>query len=403
MLGRLNADAVALFCVLNKVDYLSVAGAARAQEFTERVLADELGRPVAVWAVSARSGLAARIARRRGGGPGERAGGVRGRVHPLPDPAARHRPGSLDRRPGRPAGRRNRRRGRGHAGRVGAVGCRPAPADHRIHRPVGRGRARPGGVRRAGRCRARPAAGGDQRPGRGAGRGSHRPAATRRAGPPRRPGRPARCGRAVSAGFRCGPHPRGRRSVARAPLGRAGRGGAGAGRTAGRAWTTTSARSGTRPRPCSTSSWWRCHRPGGWSSPPGSPTPSPPFPARPRRSRPPSAVTCLARWDAAGWPSMSPTRWRCCSTASWAGRGQTSRTDWPRPAGYCCGPRRSASTLAPAGSPRRCAGVAHCGTNYSGTAAMVRAEMAARRDATATLSARLHRDAGREQAAVAGE
>jgi GTP-binding protein EngB required for normal cell division len=59
-LRQLHAGAVALFCVLNKVDYLAVAEVAQARRFTERVLAAELGHEVAVWPISARQALAAR-------------------------------------------------------------------------------------------------------------------------------------------------------------------------------------------------------------------------------------------------------------------------------------------------------------------------------------------------------
>lgn len=61
---------------------------------------------------------------------------------------------------------------------------------------------------------------------------------------------------------------------------------------------------------------------------------------------------------------------------------------------FDAGAGRIAEAVRRGGAPR---------DEHSGTAAMVRAEMAARRDAAAMLSARLHRDAGREQAAVAGE
>ncbi|MGE5763902.1 MAG: dynamin family protein [Mycobacterium leprae] len=61
-LRAVRRQAVALFCVLNKIDYLGERELAQAWAFTERVLADEVGRPVAVWPVSARSALAAREA-----------------------------------------------------------------------------------------------------------------------------------------------------------------------------------------------------------------------------------------------------------------------------------------------------------------------------------------------------
>ena len=73
LLGRLRAGAVALFCVLNKVDYLSAEEAAQARALTERVVAAELGRPVPVWPVSARHGL---DARQRGDETGAAASGL---------------------------------------------------------------------------------------------------------------------------------------------------------------------------------------------------------------------------------------------------------------------------------------------------------------------------------------
>jgi len=73
LLGRLRAGAVALFCVLNKVDYLSAEEVAQARTFTEREVAAELGHPVPVWPVSARHGL---DARQRGDETGAAASGL---------------------------------------------------------------------------------------------------------------------------------------------------------------------------------------------------------------------------------------------------------------------------------------------------------------------------------------
>lgn len=61
-LHQVRAGAVALFCILNKIDYLTAEELAQAQAFTERVLAAELGHPTAVWPVSARQALAGRQA-----------------------------------------------------------------------------------------------------------------------------------------------------------------------------------------------------------------------------------------------------------------------------------------------------------------------------------------------------
>lgn len=60
LLRELRAGAVAVFYVLNKVDYLAPSEAAKARRFTEEVLEAEFGAPVPVWPVSARLGLAAR-------------------------------------------------------------------------------------------------------------------------------------------------------------------------------------------------------------------------------------------------------------------------------------------------------------------------------------------------------
>lgn len=60
VLRQLHASAVAVFCVLNKVDHLAPGEAAQARRFTERVLASELGHELPVWPVSARQALAAR-------------------------------------------------------------------------------------------------------------------------------------------------------------------------------------------------------------------------------------------------------------------------------------------------------------------------------------------------------
>ncbi len=60
LLRELRAGAVAVFCALNKVDYLSPAEADQARRFTEEVLAAEFGRPIPVWPLSARQGLLAR-------------------------------------------------------------------------------------------------------------------------------------------------------------------------------------------------------------------------------------------------------------------------------------------------------------------------------------------------------
>ncbi len=59
LLRQLRDGAVAVFCVLNKVDYLPPAEAAQARRFTADVLAAEFGSPVPVWPLSARRGLAA--------------------------------------------------------------------------------------------------------------------------------------------------------------------------------------------------------------------------------------------------------------------------------------------------------------------------------------------------------
>jgi len=60
-LRRVRDESVALFCVLNKVDYLTPAEQGQALEFTCRVVAEELGQDRAVWPVSARAALAGRL------------------------------------------------------------------------------------------------------------------------------------------------------------------------------------------------------------------------------------------------------------------------------------------------------------------------------------------------------
>ena len=54
-LRRVRDESVALFCVLNKVDYLTPAEQGQALEFTCRVVAQELGQDRAVWPASARA------------------------------------------------------------------------------------------------------------------------------------------------------------------------------------------------------------------------------------------------------------------------------------------------------------------------------------------------------------
>lgn len=60
LLDQLRAHAVAFFCVLNKVDYLSPEDAVTACKFTARILATDLRHEVPVWPVCARRALAAR-------------------------------------------------------------------------------------------------------------------------------------------------------------------------------------------------------------------------------------------------------------------------------------------------------------------------------------------------------
>lgn len=59
-LRQLHAGAVALFCVLNKSDYLAAAELEQARRFTEQVLAAGLGHEAPVWPVSGRRALAGR-------------------------------------------------------------------------------------------------------------------------------------------------------------------------------------------------------------------------------------------------------------------------------------------------------------------------------------------------------
>lgn len=61
-LGQVRTHAVALFCVLNKVDHLDPGELEESREFTRSVLAAELGRDTTVWPLAARAGLAARLA-----------------------------------------------------------------------------------------------------------------------------------------------------------------------------------------------------------------------------------------------------------------------------------------------------------------------------------------------------
>ena len=72
-LRRVRDESVALFCVLNKVDYLTPAEQGQALEFTCRVVAEELGQDRAVWPVSARTALAGRLS---GNGPEVAASGL---------------------------------------------------------------------------------------------------------------------------------------------------------------------------------------------------------------------------------------------------------------------------------------------------------------------------------------
>lgn len=62
LLSELDEQAVAVFCVLNKADYLDVDGVSEARAFTEQVLFDATGRRNPVYALSAREALAARQA-----------------------------------------------------------------------------------------------------------------------------------------------------------------------------------------------------------------------------------------------------------------------------------------------------------------------------------------------------
>lgn len=59
-LRHVRDESVALFCVLNKVDYLAPAERTESLEFTCRVIAAELGHDQAVWPVSARAALRGR-------------------------------------------------------------------------------------------------------------------------------------------------------------------------------------------------------------------------------------------------------------------------------------------------------------------------------------------------------
>jgi small GTP-binding protein len=61
LLRQLRMGAVALFCVLNKVDYLQPDERSRIQQFTEKVIGTEVAGDVRVWPVSAREGLAGRL------------------------------------------------------------------------------------------------------------------------------------------------------------------------------------------------------------------------------------------------------------------------------------------------------------------------------------------------------
>lgn len=60
LLVGLRSNAVVVFCVLNKADYLDPDELAQAQAFTKQVLTGALGEPVRVSPVSARAALAAR-------------------------------------------------------------------------------------------------------------------------------------------------------------------------------------------------------------------------------------------------------------------------------------------------------------------------------------------------------
>src|SRR5664280_1693219 len=103
-LRRVRDESVALFCVLNKVDYLTPA---------------EQGQAPGVHLPGGRRGTRAGprglagLGPRRAGGParrepagggGQRAAGVRGRLHRLPARPSRHGPGPLGVRAGRAAG-----------------------------------------------------------------------------------------------------------------------------------------------------------------------------------------------------------------------------------------------------------------------------------------------------------
>ena len=61
LLAELHADTVALFCLLNKADYLDPDELGQACTFTEQVVADVVGQSVPIHPVSARRALAARI------------------------------------------------------------------------------------------------------------------------------------------------------------------------------------------------------------------------------------------------------------------------------------------------------------------------------------------------------
>ena len=61
LLAELQADTVALFCLLNKADYLDPGELTQARAFTETVVTAAVGRPLAVHPVSARRALAARV------------------------------------------------------------------------------------------------------------------------------------------------------------------------------------------------------------------------------------------------------------------------------------------------------------------------------------------------------
>lgn len=92
LLSELDEQAVAVFCVLNKADYLDVDGLNEARSFTEQVLADATGRHQPIYPLSARAALAARQA---GDGRALAASGLPVFEEAFTDFLARHRDQAL--------------------------------------------------------------------------------------------------------------------------------------------------------------------------------------------------------------------------------------------------------------------------------------------------------------------